>query len=205
MRQAQCPVGAKPEHQTLRAQMLPTLVSGFMAASLIVFAVVHYAGARIHSQSLGVAAVLASAVLVACGLADLFVPQFRGTLVKRQTPHTIAFSRSAAATGLIWGLDTGSVFSTFRASPSSWGALALAFVGWGPWWIGVGYGVGFVAPLSLLVISYPIDGREGRGLRFRSTDGLVRQLSSSVRYARLGSGSIALLASVAVFLGAFFQ
>lgn len=157
LRQAQCPVGAK-RPRTLRAQMLPPLLIGFMLSSLAVFAVARIAGGLVPSPFGGAVDLAVIAVLVWCVVTDLVFPKLRPTLINRQTPRTLTARFSLGLAGLLWGLDTGSAVSTFRTSAASWGALALTFAGWGPWWVGVSYGASFCAPLALAVATYPSAG-----------------------------------------------
>jgi hypothetical protein len=182
LRQAHCPVGAKPG-LTLRGKMLGPLALGFTFSAITVFALMSVAGGLVGGSSYlsqGIVAI----VLVLCAIIDLAYPRVRPTLMYRQTPRSLAGRVSLPVTGALWGLDTGTVVSTFRVSAASWGALIVTFGGWGPWWAGSVYAVAFCGPLILLIGTYPASGGEGRGWRERSTESLVRALGRPVRYLR---------------------
>lgn len=206
LRQAHCPVGAKPRI-TIRTTMLPPLVFGFALSAVTVFALAHLAGGAVRStlgpvptEALLVVALLALAAI------EISFPRLRPTLLRRQTPRALPRYFSLPTTGFLWGLDTGTVFSTFRASVASWGALALAVAGWAPWWAGVVYAAAFCVPLTVLVASYPVAGAPGgaRGWRRQSTDSVVVTLLKSLRYFRLVAVA-AILAAVTVAVAGAIQ
>ena len=200
LRQAHCPVGTKPTQlPTLRSRMLAPLVAGFTLSSVAVFAAAGLGGAALRSLVSMPTDVLLASALVACAGVDVLYPRIRPTLFDRQTPRTLSGRFSIPVTGFLWGLDTGSVVSTIRASAASWAALALTFAGWGRWWTGFAYAAAFCIPLTLLVATYPLaGGRAGeRSWRRRSTESLVVGLSRTVRYVRYAAASLA-IAGVAV-------
>lgn len=200
LRQAQCPVGTKPGF-TLRAKMLPPLLAGFTLSAVVVFAAASAAGAMLRSYFSVPTYLLVSLVLSLCAVTDLAFPRIRPTLFNRQTPRSLAARFPAPITGLLWGMDTGIVVSTFRASAASWASLILTFAGWGPWWAGAAYAAAFCAPLGVLVATYPVDGRADgrRGWQRRSTESMVEVLGRLVKYVRYAAAVTALVAvSVAV-------
>jgi len=67
--------------------------------------------------------------------------------LRRQTPKNVLYQYGAGRAAIAWGLDAGLVFTTYRMSSICWALLALEFLGAAPWWIGLGYGAGFVIPL----------------------------------------------------------
>jgi hypothetical protein len=73
--------------------------------------------------------------------------------VSRQTPRSVLWSAEARRTARAWGLDTGSVVSTYRVSAASWAALALVLTGEGPAWLGAIYALAFAVPLVVLTTS----------------------------------------------------
>src|ERR1700741_1812477 len=66
-------------------------------------------------------------------------------MLRRQTPKALPLP--GALRGLVWGLDTGTMVSTYRTSGISWAALALAVLAGGPAWAGGAYASGVCLPL----------------------------------------------------------
>lgn len=200
LRQAHCPVGVKPGF-TIRSKMLPPLVVGFTCSALAVFALAHLSGSVFRASVPFLVDVLLLFGLVIFAVIDLSYPRVRPTLVRRQTPRRLAGRFSLPMTGFLWGLDTGTVFSTFRASAASWAALVLSFAGWGPWWTGIAYSAGFCLPLAVLIATYPVAGPPdgAHGWRYRSTESVVAALFTALNFLRLTSAAAA-LAAVSVAL-----
>lgn len=195
LRQAHCPVGAKPRF-TIRSKMLPPLVVGFTCSAVAVFALAHLAGSAFRSfLPFSIEFLLLVALLVFAAI-DLNFPRVRPTLVRRQTPRSLSGRFSLPMTGFLWGVDTGSVFSTIRASAASWAALTLALAGWGPWCTGIAYAGGFCLPLAVLIATYPVAGpAEGaHGWRYRSTESIAASLFNALNFLRLTAAAIALVA-----------
>lgn len=192
LRQAHCPVGAKPTMK-LRWEMLAPLLVGFTIASMAVFALSSIVGSAARSALMVPVPLSVAGVLLLCALADLAFPRIRPTLFNRQTPRELAGRFSPSITGLLWGLDTGSVVSTFRSSAASWAALLLVFAGWGPWWTGAVYAAAFCIPLGLLIVSYPMtDGVvPSQKLRYRGTEAIAAALGAHVTYVRWGAAAVA--------------
>lgn len=68
--------------------------------------------------------------------------------LSRQTPKVLLrLGNDAWIAPLIWGFDTGLIWSTFRVSFSSWILLLMALAGVTPPWAGAVYGVAFAIPL----------------------------------------------------------
>lgn len=194
LRQAHCPVGTKPT-PTLRRRMLAPLLTGFTLSSVAVFATVSVTGTLIRSTFSLPVDLLVALALGLCGATDLLFPRIRPTLFNRQTPRTLSGRFSLPVTGLLWGLDAGTVVSTYRSSAASWAALILTFAGWGPWWTGIVYAVAFSGPLGLLIIAYPVTGGSdtARGWWVRSTESLVEVLGQAVKYVRLAAALTAVV------------
>lgn len=70
----------------------------------------------------------------------------------RQTPRLLIYKGSTHAGALIWGLDTGLAFTTFRVSAATWAALALAATQSAPLLTGAAYGTGFALPLACAIL-----------------------------------------------------
>jgi hypothetical protein len=182
LRQTHCPVGAKPGI-TIRGLMLPTLIAGFATASVLTFAVASELGRLIRTFYSAPSLVLVVA-LAAFAVIDLSFPRLRPTIFNRQTPRSLAGRLPAPLVGLLWGLDTGSVISTFRTSAASWAALVLTVGGWGPWWVGGCYAAAFCIPLATLVVTFPVTATSVEGWRTRATETLVPALAARTTAVR---------------------
>jgi hypothetical protein len=76
--------------------------------------------------------------------------------VSRQTPKTLVYlGEHAWITPMIWGFDTGLIWTTYRVSFTSWILLLMAAVGIEPPWAGAIYGVFFAVPLLALLLVSP--------------------------------------------------
>src|SRR5262249_50797602 len=120
------------------------------------------------------------------------------------TPRHLIATVPRPIGGLLWGLDTGSVFSTFRASAASWATALLIMDGWAPWWIGGGYGVAFSVPLGLLILVGEARARLINALSPREgleTYELVDKLARSSRYLRLVSIAVMMIGGWFLVLG----
>jgi hypothetical protein len=72
--------------------------------------------------------------------------------LNRQTPKALLrLGEHAWITPLVWGFDTGLVWTTFRVSFCSWILLLLALAGVAPPWAGTIYGLAFAIPLMASV------------------------------------------------------
>jgi hypothetical protein len=155
------------------------LAVGFSASAIVAYGIVwelghRVLGTRITANSMSIAAVLA--LFAAC---DLLFPRVRLPMVRRQTPKRWMKRFSPKVTGLLWGLDTGSIVSTFRASGLSWASLILVLAGWGPLWMGVAYAASFCVPLWLLVFAHSAPNRDQRQKAgIRATTRRLTQLDS---------------------------
>jgi hypothetical protein len=180
------------------------LVLGFTASATAVFFAVSLLGDALRALGAGWTVVLPVA-LAGFAVIDFTAPRIRCSLVRRQTPKELVGRFHPAVGGLLWGLDTGSMVSTFRAAAASWAALVLAFAGWAPPWCGLVYAAAFGAPLLILTASHvPQAGRDsdvaGRGLLLRAitADGtaVAVRLLGVTRAVRLVSAAILAFAAV---------
>ena len=129
------------------------LAGGFIASAVAVYALVWSIGAGITGSFHGGAptawvgaAALAAFLAMDLGLFGLSTPMWR-----RQTPRHWYPRFGADAAGLLWGLDAGTVVTTFRVTSLSWAGLALGLLGLAPWWSGLMYALGFVLPFGVSV------------------------------------------------------
>jgi len=182
--------------QRQKARLVWPLIGGFAASSVTVFMVFAFVGQSLRASA--VWHVLLPASLVVCAVMDVVFPRIRCSIFRRQTPRDLMARTTPRIGAFLWGLDTGSVFSTFRASSGAWAALAVAAAGWAPPWIGFLYAIGFGGPLALLVCA-----NSDRTLRFRSLSQFIRAdaravvqtLGSHAQLARNVSAALALAAA----------
>lgn len=118
--------------------------------------------------------------------------------LRRQTPKGIGYSanssRRAVVAALIWGLDTGTAFSTFRVSTATWVAMCSVALGLGPWWIGIAYACGFALPVGVL-LAVPLamkDARDGTGRVTRTINRSVSGIQYFCALVLLAAGTLAL-------------
>ncbi len=69
--------------------------------------------------------------------------KLRRSLVLRQTPNGLPRHLGDIVGAAAWGLDTGSMLSTYRISFATWGTIVLCVAGFGGPQLGVAYGLGF--------------------------------------------------------------
>jgi hypothetical protein len=140
----------------MRIRVLALFCVAFVATAFVTFAVASAAGAALSARELPLPwrQAIAGAFLIALAGVDIYAAR-RKTYCpiswRRQTPRVLMRRFSPPVVALVWGLDTGFAVTTFRVSAATWGALFLTFLGFGPWWIGIGYGVAFVVPLACLI------------------------------------------------------
>lgn len=162
------------------------LAAGFTLAALLTFGLVRIVVgswmALAASMSLRMN-ILSALAVIAAGL-DIYSARCKRTRfcplsLSRQTPKSLLYSSLNARFGvLLWGLDTGSVVSTFRVSAVTWIAVAAAALGIAPAWIGVLYAVGFLLPLTLVVTIPEGEGTMSGSSTLRITTALRGQLRS---------------------------
>lgn len=207
LRQAHFPPGRR-ERFASPAQLLVPLLLGFALSATTVFALASIAGSAVRARLDPPWTPVMLIVLAGCIAADLRFPRLRCTLMRRQTPQTVVGVLPAPLGCFVWGLDTGSVVSTYRASAASWAALLLVLAGWAPWWAGIAYAAGFGIPLALLVVSYSGGAASRRRTGFSAfaradTDrAVVPALLAAAPRVRLVSALLALAAAATVLVGA---
>lgn len=176
---------------TIRERMLPATIVGFFASATAVFAVVAIIGISLTPPLLAL-------MLLLLAVSDLAFPRIRVTLLRRQTPQGLPYL-SASVVGLVWGLDTGSVVSTYRASAASWSALLLQLAGWGEWWTGAVYAAGFCIPLAVLTFSFPVvagDATSISGWRGSSTEIIAPRLATLATRGRWFTSALSVFAAM---------
>lgn len=146
-------------NSTLPPDRRPALLLGlgFAISAVATYAALSALGALVlgparSSRTAWLVAALVLLVLVAldAGLFGLRTPTLR-----RQTPQTWMYRFGEGTSAFLWGLDAGTVVSTFRFTSLSWAALAVTVLGLVPWWAGAAYALGFVLPELLLNLALP--------------------------------------------------
>jgi hypothetical protein len=133
-----------------------------IAAGLIVYLLGQVAGLAVQAHVPPVVRLaLVGATAVAAIVLDLRAARRRSYSVgwNRQTPEALAHSGGAWwVTPLIWGADTGLIWTTYRVSSLSWVFLVLVLLGAAPPWAGLAYGLAFAVPLLVAASRPAADG-----------------------------------------------
>lgn len=182
---------------TERSRILIPLVFGFAMSAIAMFASAHIVGAAHGISTSGLWNTLLPMVLVLCAVVDVVFPRMRPSLLNRQTPERLVGRLPLWFGGFVWGMDTGSVVSTYRASAASWTALVLTASQWGPWWTGTAYALAFCLPLTVLIGSHTAACKRGRVARWRSvsTESITMAMAPRTKYFRYASAIVALVAA----------
>lgn len=101
--------------------------------------------------------------------------------VRRQTPERLKSVDAPHFVAALWGIDTGTGFSTFRMTNGWWIIAALTLGGIGqPLAVGTAYGLGFAASLSYAVVFRRPDreGAHALAVHFPATRRLVVALEA---------------------------
>ena len=181
--------------------VLVPLVLGFALSAALVWGLVASAGHAlgVGSSTAGTAAVVA--VLLVLAALEVAPFHVRRSVCARQTPKALVGRLHPSLGGLLWGLDTGTVVSTYRASMASWAALVVC-AGWGGPWTGLLYAVGFCGPLTAYVLAWAVPRSPSWLLAEADTGPLVTVILGRVQATRwlaagvtvLGAGLVAVTA-----------
>jgi hypothetical protein len=130
---------------------------GFVASASLAFAVAFGVGRAFGVLLVPAAVRLLAAVVLCAGLLTADVAALRAKTLcrigfRRQTPKNLIYRYGPHRGPLLWGLDTGLAVTTFRVSAATWALLALLVLQLVPWWIGVAFGMGFVASQLVVVV-----------------------------------------------------
>jgi hypothetical protein len=174
----------------------------FLASSIAIFALVFLIGttARVTELPMAWRQGIASLGLLALALIDILAVK-KGIYCpigwRRQTPKSLMRRYSIPVVLAAWGLDTGLAITTFRVAAVTWGAFLVAFLCLSEWWIGIGYGLGFVVPFTILVWTH----RVGRmSISEAPDDPGLEALLDKRPAMQLGSASLMVLGGVIMFI-----
>jgi hypothetical protein len=139
-------------------QFLFILSIAHVAMAGFVIGLLHELGALLsphidHQVALavGVTAALVAVVFdVRAIRTDSFAPG-----LQRQTSKELAHRANLPrwVAPLMWGLDTGTMWTTFRVSAATWVLMIAALLNLAPQWSGLVFGAAFVVPLSVAVLA----------------------------------------------------
>lgn len=170
----------------LRIRVAAIFAVAFLAGAIVIFGLASLVGAAFRAAGLPLEwrVLLAAASLAALACVDLLAVKkdcYCPLGWRRQTPKSLGRRHAVTTVAAAWGFDTGLAVTTFRVAAVTWGALVLAGLGLSAWWIGVGYGFGFVLPLLLSIAAQTPDA----GSRLESLLGkraLVQSGSAAVLF-----------------------
>jgi heme exporter protein D len=114
--------------------------------------------------------------LLALALLEISGIRIRRSLFRRQTPKELPIRYGARLGPFLWGLDTGSVVSTYRVSLASWAALLVVLMGASGPIVGLSYALAFCVPLAVLTIAPTLGSRPSWALAGVPTHDLVHRL-----------------------------
>lgn len=189
-----------------RFRVLPTFPLAFIGGSVVTFATVGIVSgfSGLHAWPLETRQALVGVGFLGLAVID-GVGLRRGSYCplggRRQTPKTLLRRFPLGVVSTVWGFDLGLGVTTFRVTALMWAGLLLVALGFCPWWVGLGYGLGFAIPFSTLLSSHatgrlarsrtPVDPGLERMLRHRST-------VQAVSIGLLGSCGLGTLAAILV-------
>jgi hypothetical protein len=176
----------------LSAKLLVPLAIAFTISAGTVFALLAYLGVILHLHGSFFRFALVPALL-GCVMIDLAYPRVRCSLIRRQTPEQLDGQLPFLVNGLLWGFDTGTIVSTFRASAASWAAILLVAAGWAPRWSGLVYGGTFG---TILLVAASLD-LMGSRLATVSSERVLASVRAIARPVRWASAALALVAALA--------
>jgi hypothetical protein len=133
----------------------------FTLSSLSFFAVLYFGGTAMlvaETNTMHWLYALAGLLLLALAGVDIVSIRKRSYCPlswRRQTAKRLIRRFTVPVVAAAWGFDAGLAFTTFRVTAITWGVLLLAVCGLCPWWIGMGYGLGFAIPWLVLVCTQP--------------------------------------------------
>jgi hypothetical protein len=175
---------------------------GFTISATLVFGIVALVGNAIQLEDTALGALAIAASLVVLAVIEVSPLRVRRSVCQRQTPKVLVRRFHPSLGGLLWGLDTGAVVTTYRVSMATWAVLLLCAGGWGSAWTGTFYAVGFCVPLAAIVMSPQIP-RSAAWLRPAiETPHVVNAIGSRFALVLWTSAAITVLSALAVVVSA---
>jgi hypothetical protein len=145
----------------LRLEVGFAFAVAFLLGAVLVFAAAFFLGVvlRMGDVSLGWRKAIAAAGLVALAAVDIAAirkGRYSPIGLRRQTSKRLMYRYPPVAVAAAWGFDAGLAVTTFRVAAITWGALGFAFLGLSSWYTGLGYGLGFALPLTILLWTHRV-------------------------------------------------
>jgi hypothetical protein len=186
----------------LRLKVAIAFGVAFLAGAVAIFAIAFFLGFALRLSYLPVAwrhGIAATGLVALASIDVLAIRKGAYCLIglRRQTPKSLMHRHSAVSVAATWGFDTGLAVTTIRVAAITWGALVLAFLGISGWRIGIGYGLGFVVPHTILLWTHPV-GRKSTSKT--PADPGLEALLSKRPVMQLGSAALLSAAGVVLIL-----
>lgn len=142
----------------LRIRVLTVFAAAFILGAVVIFGTASLVGAAFRAAGLPLSwrLGLVAVGLLALALVDLLAIKkacYCPLGLRRQTPKTLSRRHAVTTVMAWWGFDTGLAITTFRVAAITWAALLMAGLGLSAWWVGLGYGMGFVIPLLFFILT----------------------------------------------------
>jgi len=164
--------GDSPQQRRHGLRFVGVVVLGHVLTAGVVVAMLQLVGTLTFAHIPFEVRVWTCAVAAGCGVAidtRAFIRRTFSLCVARQTPKGLAQDpkRQWWLTPLLWGVDTGTMMSTYRVSFSSWVVLLSALLVVAPAWSGLLFGACFGIPLIVnMFLGDPVRfGRQGSRAR----------------------------------------
>lgn len=186
----------------LRIQVTVVFGLAFIFGAVVIFGFTSLIGVAIQAMGMPLEwrAIFAAVGLIALSLIDLFAIKKKWYCplgMHRQTPKSLIRKYPATTVAAVWGFDTGLAVTTFRVAAISWGALVMVSLGLSPWWIGFGYGIGFILPLIIIMWTLTPDTEsEGQDAFVSWLERLLEKCS----FVQLGSAMLLLIAGTVLLI-----
>ena len=134
---------------------LATLVLGFLCSAYFTYLLLSFVSLKRRETDVNVAnigfAILVAALII-MDVRTVFHNAPCSFGVSRQTPASAFTATRSAAGTFVWGLDTGTSFSTYRVTTATWVLAGAVFFGRVGGWIGLVYAAGFTVPLVIATV-----------------------------------------------------
>jgi hypothetical protein len=175
--------------------VLGPLVCGFAVSAVVVYGLASYIGEASGFAGAGVIQVVVAGVLIALAVIEVGPFRVRRSLCRRQTPKPLVGRHSPVIGGFFWGLDTGTVLSTYRVSMASWAALLICAAGWGGAWTGLFYAAGFCIPLAVVLLSCVVPWAPAWAFAQTHTDRALERILQHIPTVLRASASVTVLSA----------
>jgi hypothetical protein len=144
--------GESPAGRTSARWSLGILASSHIVAASLTIAILHQLGSLVTlalPQAVILAVVIVAAIVALFLDASAFLGGQHALCIRRQTPKQLWHEAgdNVWVIPVLWGLDTGTIWSTYRVSATSWILLLASLLQVAAPWAGTVYGLAFSIPL----------------------------------------------------------